>query len=52
VLSGIWRQEVIILLSQWEEGEKLCTNDEWAPQEFPFFDLTNMDSGFWLRENI
>jgi hypothetical protein len=51
VLSGIWRQEVTILLSQWEEGEKLCTNDEWAPQEFPFSDFTNMDSGFWLRKN-
>jgi hypothetical protein len=51
VLSGIWRQEVTILFSQWEEGEKLCTNDEWAPQEFPFSDFTNMDSGFWLRKN-
>jgi hypothetical protein len=52
VLSGIWRQEVTVLLSQREEGEKLCTNDEWGPQEIPFSDLTNMDSGFWLRKNI
>jgi hypothetical protein len=52
VLSGIWRQEVTVLLSQREEGEKLYTNDEWGPQEIPFSDLTNMDSGFWLRKNI
>jgi hypothetical protein len=52
VLSGIWRQEDTVLLSQREKREKLYTNDEWAPQEFPFSDLTNMDSGFWPRKNI
>jgi hypothetical protein len=52
VLRGIWRQEITVLLSQREEGEKVCTNDEWAPQEFSFSDLTNTDSDFWLRKNI
>jgi hypothetical protein len=51
VLSGIWRREVTVLLIQQKEGEKLSTIDEWAPQEFPFSDLTNLDSGFWLRKN-
>jgi hypothetical protein len=31
-----WRQGITVSLSQREEGERVCTTDEWAPPEFSF----------------
>jgi hypothetical protein len=48
----VWHGDrITVPLSHQEEGEKVCTNDEWAPQKISFSDLTNMDFGFWLRKN-
>jgi hypothetical protein len=31
-----WRQGITVSLSQQEEGERVCTTDEWALPEFSF----------------